>query len=89
MVAIHERLGYWARQLRPRLLARPIRWVETRSPADLKAAIAGIACPIVLIDLAHRPKAGLEDLHMVLESAPNALILILDPEPDRDLAVVK
>ena len=32
---LHERLGNWARQLRPRLHNLPIRWFETRSRADL------------------------------------------------------
>src|SRR5262249_19532503 len=60
-VVIHERLGFWARHLRPRLVAWPIRWHETRSTADLEAALAGLTCPVVLIDLG-RPRAALEDL---------------------------
>ena len=34
-VILHERLGNWVRQLRPRLHDQPIRWFETRSRADL------------------------------------------------------
>jgi CheY-like chemotaxis protein len=81
VVVTHERLGTWARQLRPRLLAWPIRWVETRSTADLEAALAGLACPVVLIDLGRRDRvrAGLEDLDRALQAAPNALVLVLDP----------
>ena len=59
-VVIHERLGTWARHLRPRFLAWPIRWVETRSTADLEAALAGLACPVVLIDLAAASVPGLK-----------------------------
>jgi hypothetical protein len=59
---IHERLGNWARQLRPRLAAWPIRLVESRSLADLERALAGTACPILVIDLDRQPRAGLDDL---------------------------
>ncbi|MDR3632282.1 MAG: hypothetical protein P4L84_00520 [Isosphaeraceae bacterium] len=78
-VVLHERLGYWARHLRPRLPGWPVRWVETRSTADLHAALEGASCPIVLIDLGHRPRAGLEDLGEVHQVAPNSLSLVLNP----------
>ena len=78
-LVIHERLGYWARHLRPRLVGWPIAWVETRSSADLEAALAGTACPIVVIDVADRPRAAMEDLDRAMRTAPNALALILDP----------
>jgi DNA-binding NtrC family response regulator len=87
-VLIHERLGNWARQLRPRLLGWPIRWVETRSTADLEAALAGMACPVVLIDLARRPRAALEDLDRAAQAAPNALILVLDPQAYEGVATL-
>src|SRR3954451_12450285 len=87
-VLIHERLGSWARQLRPRLLAWPIRWIETRSTTDLEAALAGMACPIVLIDLARRPRAGLEDLDRAAQTASNALILVLDPQAHEGVATL-
>jgi hypothetical protein len=86
VVVIHERLGFWARHLRPRLHAWPIRWVETRSSADLQAALAGMACPIVLIDLGRRPRAALEDLDHAVHAAPNALILVLDPRSHEGVA---
>ena len=54
--------------------------METRSADDLEAALTGRACPIVLIDLAKRPRAGLEDLDRAARTAPNALILVLDPQ---------
>lgn len=76
---IHERLGNWARQLRPRLSAWPIRVVESRSTADLEGALAGTAFPIVVIDLSRRPRAGLEDLDRALRASPRALALVLDP----------
>jgi hypothetical protein len=79
VLVIHERLGHWARQLRPRLSAWPIRLVETRSSADLEAVVSGQACPVVVIDLARRVRAGLEDLDRANRAAPNALVLVLDP----------
>jgi len=51
-LVIHERLGNWARHLRPRLSAWPVRVVESRSTADLESALSRAACPIVVIDLA-------------------------------------
>src|SRR5262249_21940178 len=77
---LHERLGNWARQLRPRLGDQPLRWFETRSLGDLEAALAGLAYPVVLIDLGRHPAAGLEALGCVDWLAPDARILVLDPE---------
>ena len=54
--------------------------VETRSAADLDAAVAGAACPVVVIDLARRPRAMLDDLDRAVRAAPDALILVLDPD---------
>jgi DNA-binding NtrC family response regulator len=88
MVVIHERRGLWARQLRPRLAAWPVRWAETRSTADLDAALAGAVGPIVVIDLARRVRAGLEDLDRAVQRAPNALVLVLDPEAHEGVAVL-
>jgi hypothetical protein len=79
-VILHERLGNWNRQLRPRLLDRPIRWFETRSRADLGSLLTGLACPVVLIDLGRHPAEGLQDLDQVLDRAPDARVLVLDPE---------
>jgi hypothetical protein len=77
---IHARLGTWARQLRPRVVGWPVRVVETRTATDLEAAIAGSACPLLVIDLGSRTRAGLEDLDRALSKAPNALILMLDAD---------
>jgi hypothetical protein len=85
-LVIHERLGGWARQLRPRLVGWPIRWIESRSASDLEAALKGTACPIVVIDVARSPRAGLEDLDRAVQTAPNALILVLDPESHEGVA---
>jgi hypothetical protein len=79
-VILHERLGNWARQLRPRLHNQPVRWYETRSRADLAGVLAGLACPVVLIDLGRHPVAGLNDLDLVLRRAPDAKVLVLDAE---------
>jgi hypothetical protein len=88
VVVIHERLGSWARQLRPRLRAWPIRWVESRSTADLVCAVSGMACPIVVIGLDHRPRGGLEDLDRALQAAPQALVLVLDPNAHAEVATL-
>ena len=87
---IHERIGVWARQLRPRLSERPVRVIETRSWADLEAAIvgAGGVCPVVLLDLARRVRAGLDDLQRVTAAAPEALVLVLDPQAHEGVALL-
>jgi hypothetical protein len=85
-VILHERLGHWNRQLRPRLHDRPIRWFESRSRADLDSLLTGLACPVVLIDLGLHPAAGLHDLERVLERAPDARALVLDPEDHDEVA---
>ncbi|AGA27789.1 hypothetical protein Sinac_3533 [Singulisphaera acidiphila DSM 18658] len=85
---IHERLGSWTRQLRPRLVAWPIRLMESRSRADLEGALAGTACPILVIDLERRPRAGLDDLERATRTAPSALILVLDPGAHDDVALL-
>jgi hypothetical protein len=85
-VILHERLGNWNRQLRPRLHERPIRWLETRSGADLDGVLNGLAAPVVLIDLGRHPAAGLRDLERVLQWAPDARVLVLDPEAHAEVA---
>jgi hypothetical protein len=79
-VILHERLGNWARQLRPRLYDLPIRWFETRSIADLDPVLTGMASPVVLIDLGSRPSAGLLGLRAIRHRASDARVLVLDPE---------
>lgn len=78
-VVIHERLGTWARQLRPRLAGWPIHWVETRAAADLEAALRLGPCPILVLDLADRPRDSLADLGRAILATPNVLALVLDP----------
>ena len=84
----HERLGYWARHLRSRLAGWPITWVETRSTADLEAALRSTSCPIVVIDVADRPLAAMTDLDRAMQTAPNALALVLDPRTHDGIAHV-
>ena len=87
LVVTHERLGTWARQLRPRLAsAGSIGWVESRSTADLERAVGGVIAPVVVIDLADRPGAMLEDLDMAVRSAPAGLFLVLDPNDHHGVA---
>ncbi|MBX6314724.1 MAG: hypothetical protein IRY99_17685 [Isosphaeraceae bacterium] len=78
-LVIHERLGHWARQIRPRVATWPVRVIETRSASDLAAALARSACPLVVLDLADRIRAALDELDRALPAAPNALVLVLDP----------
>jgi hypothetical protein len=84
-VILHERLGNWNRQLRPRLARQHVRWFESRSTADLGAILVGIAFPIVLIDLARQPVDGLKALELVRSRAPEARSLVLDPEAKPDI----
>ncbi|CAN5910076.1 hypothetical protein BH23PLA1_BH23PLA1_42830 [soil metagenome] len=78
-VVIHERLGNWSRQLRPRLTDWPIRWVESRSTADLISGLQGTVCPILVLDLGRQVRQGIEDLAKAAAISPDALILVLDP----------
>ncbi len=79
-VILHERLGNWARQLRPRLQEPTIRWFETRSQADLDDVLTGLSFPIVLVDLGKQPAAGLNELARITQCTSDALVLVLDPE---------
>jgi hypothetical protein len=85
-VILHERLGQWNRQLRPRLQDQRIRWFETRSRADLDSLLIGLSCPVVLIDLGRQPTMGLQDLERVVERASDARVLVLDPESHGEMA---
>ncbi len=87
-LVIHERLGYWARHLKSRLAGWPIAWVETRSTADLEAALRSTACPIVVIDVSDRPLAAMTDLDLAMRTAPDALALVLDPRTHDGVAPV-
>jgi hypothetical protein len=79
-VILHERLGNWNRQLRPRLAALPVRWFETRSQSDLDAAVIGRASPLVLVDLARQPVRAVIAVDQLLRRASDARVLVLDPE---------
>lgn len=79
-VVTHERLGTWAGHLRPRLAALgPVRWVESRSGDDLDRAVRGLAAPVVVIDVADRPRRMLDDLDRAARASPGGLFLVLDP----------
>jgi len=90
LLLIHERVGNWSRQLRPRLAHRPARFVETRTGPDIGAALAGASapCPVVLIDVGRRPRGAIEDLDRARSLAPGALILLLDHEDHAGLATL-
>lgn len=78
-VIIHERLDAWARQLRPRLREVPVAWAETRSGDDLARALARAVVPIIVIDLGDQPTRRLDAVALARQTAPDALILVLDP----------
>jgi hypothetical protein len=84
---LHERLGTWSSQLRGRLQDRPVRWFETRSTADLDAALLGVACPVVVIDLSRNLEA-LRDLARLIQIAPGARTLVLDPDATPGVAAL-
>ena len=82
-IIVHERIANWTGKLRPRFAGDPqVRWVESRSGADLVAAVdaGGLERSIVLIDLAGRTLWGLEGLDALQQMTHTAWILILDPE---------
>ncbi len=79
-VILHERRGYWARQLRPRLQDLPVRWFETRSTADLAGAIDGLIAPVVVIVLGNDPTRPLEDLAEIVAREPSVRVLVIDPD---------
>ncbi len=83
-VIVHERLGNWARQLRPRLLAQQARVRETRSWPDLEAAILGLAAPVAVFDLDRFGPVGLVHLDRLIERSSDALVLVLDPKGDAE-----
>lgn len=89
-LVIHERIGVWARQLRPRLVDRPVLVVETRNGSDLDEALRGSrnVFPIVLIDVGPKLLAAIEDLDRVRGLAPEALILMLDSAPHAGLSAI-
>lgn len=83
---VHERIGTWARQLRPRVAGWPVRLVETRSASDLVAALTGSACPIGVFDLSGRFRAGLDELDRAVDLAPAGLFLAFDDTGRPELA---
>jgi hypothetical protein len=83
-LVLHERLGTWARQLRPRLHSLPIRWFESRSRADLEDVLCGLSCPVILIDPGKLVANGLLDLDFVVSRAPDALVLVNNAESDAE-----
>lgn len=78
-IVLHERLGNWSRRLRPRFHDRKVRWFETRSTADLEAAVAGRSAPIAVVDLTDRPADRVGAVDRIRTLAPGGLILALDP----------
>jgi len=87
VLAVHERIGYWGRHLRSRLADRTLRIVETRSTADLERALKGTATPLILIDLGKRVSAGLSDLVSALHVAPDAMVLVTDPQSHKGVSL--
>jgi hypothetical protein len=85
-VILHERLGTWSAQLRPRVQRPPVHWIETRSATDLDKALLGLACPVVLIDLQRNVVQGLSDLDRLMRLFPGARVLVLDPEAHDEVA---
>ncbi len=85
-VILHERLGHWIRQLRPRLCEHPVRWFESRSPEDLDVLLTGLAFPVLLLDLRQHAASGLKDLAPIVLRVPNARTLVLDPDTEPGVA---
>lgn len=87
-VILHERIGNWARQLRPRLHDLPVRWFETRAITDLHPVLGGMSSPVAVIDLGSRPAAGLMALQTILHHASDARVLVLDPQVHDEAATL-
>ncbi len=83
---LHERLGNWSGQLRPRLHNLPVRWFETRSRPDLDGVLTGLSWPVVLIDPGKHVANGLVDLDLVRTRAPEALVLVNNAESNAEVA---
>jgi hypothetical protein len=86
ILVIHEWLGFWGRQLRPRFLEASVavRIIETRSSEDLSIALdrAERSLLVVLIDSTGRTLAGLEDLGRVMLRGWEPLVLFIDSSKD-------
>jgi hypothetical protein len=59
--------------------------IETRSGADLARALDRASHPILLLDLADRPRAGLEDLDTAVRAAPTVFALVLSGQMNPEL----
>ncbi len=80
LAATHERRNFWARQLRPRLAGKPVRWVETRSRAALSRVLAGVGCGLVVFDLGAGTVETYEELATTAALAPEALVLAVNAD---------
>ncbi len=88
VLVIHERIGYWGRQLQSRLANRSVRIVETRSAEDLQRALTNRVCSLVMIDLGRKGYEGLDDIGLALRIAPDALVLVIDPSVREGVAML-
>ena len=78
-IIVHERIGRWVLQVRPRAGGWGFECVETRRPEQAAWRARGHACPIALVDLGKTPGDGLAAVHALARAAPRGLILVLDP----------
>ena len=85
-VILHERLGNWARQLRPGCTSRRSAGLRRARRKTWTNVLTGLCSPVVLIDLGERLAAGLADLDRVVQRASDARILVLDPESRDEVA---
>ena len=88
VLVVHERIGYWGRQLQSRLINRSVRIVESRSAEDLERALTNMVCSLVVIDLGRKGCGGLDDLACALRTAPDALVLVIDPVSREGVAML-
>lgn len=88
-IIVHERVAEWVGHLRPRFESdSDLRWVESRSVGDLTSVARGPSDPIALINLAARPYWGLEGLDALIQTTPNALTLVIDPQSIPGLPII-
>ncbi len=86
VLAILERLGVLARQLRPRLRTSDLVLIEVRSEADLTDRWPGVGRPLLLVDAGTDPASAGRTIAQVARRFPETWILALTSEEPEDMA---
>lgn len=84
---LHERIGRWARQFRPRADAWGVRLIESRSLSDLESALGLSSAPIVIVDFRDRAQPPFDAIVLTRMIASNSLILAVIPGAEPHLGM--